>query len=425
MSHNQPAPALRLSDGTALPVGAAADGQTIIRSGNTLIGTGPVLTTRGDMLVRDATTVVRLPIGTSGYVIRSDGTDAVWAALTYPDMPGGSQSITADTTLTTQRAHLISDGSWAITLPTVASWTIGVPTLITYDGATEATIQIVPNAADKVNGSARAALIGKRIAATLTPIAANKFTLTVQAGRLQWLHILLDPTGATGAGPYTVGGTTWTDISTASSSVTSSSGFLFTSKSSSVYTGSASADCALIRSPCSGLVDAWSRPFDPTRHRAWLLVKGSKTTTVGGSSPAWIIGLGGATVSVTPRIAADISGASGVGQYIARDTAARSENLTETTFTSAGWLGFCWDPDTLRIIDGVCSTSPSGSPGSSGGWWPASYSNAERIKVGQDYWSSLWRSANLTDVHLAQTTPTTGSKYTATEFAIIIEEEAA
>ena len=71
MSHNQPAPALRLSDGTALPVGAAADGQTIIRSGNTLIGTGPVLTTQGDILVRDATTVVRLPIGTQeGMTIR-------------------------------------------------------------------------------------------------------------------------------------------------------------------------------------------------------------------------------------------------------------------------------------------------------------------------------------------------------------------
>lgn len=392
----------------------------------------------GDIVVSGSGTVwtldtVTVAKGGTGSTTAADARTALGLAIDsdvqaysayLAGLAGASQSITADTTLTTQRAHLISDGSWAITLPTVASWTIGVPTLITYDGTTEATIEIVPNAADKVNGSTRAALVGTRIVATLTPVAANKFTLTVQSGRLLWLHILLDPTTATGAGPYTVGSTTWTDISTASSSVTSVSGFLFNSKSGSAYTGGASADCALIRSPCSGLVDSWSRPFDPTTQRAWLMVKGSKTTTVGGSTPAWILGIGGSTVSVVPRIAADISGAAGIAQYIARDSAARSIDLTEAAFTSAGWLGFCWDPAALQFVDGICSTSPSGSPGSSGGFWPTSYRNAERIKVGQDYFGSVWRVGNLTDVHIAQTTPTTGSKYTATEFAILIEEVA-
>lgn len=38
------------------------------------------LTTRGDLWVRDASADARLALGTSGYVLTSDGTDAVWAA---------------------------------------------------------------------------------------------------------------------------------------------------------------------------------------------------------------------------------------------------------------------------------------------------------------------------------------------------------
>jgi hypothetical protein len=40
-----------------------------------------MLTTRGDLYVRNATTVVRRALGTSGQLLRSDGTDALWATL--------------------------------------------------------------------------------------------------------------------------------------------------------------------------------------------------------------------------------------------------------------------------------------------------------------------------------------------------------
>lgn len=36
------------------------------------------MTTRGDLITFNATQPVRLPIGTSGYVLSSDGTDASW-----------------------------------------------------------------------------------------------------------------------------------------------------------------------------------------------------------------------------------------------------------------------------------------------------------------------------------------------------------
>lgn len=44
------------------------------------------LTTRGDMLVRDASASVRLPIGTDNQFLRSDGTDVVWETVTTADI---------------------------------------------------------------------------------------------------------------------------------------------------------------------------------------------------------------------------------------------------------------------------------------------------------------------------------------------------
>ena len=41
------------------------------------------LTTRGDILTRDATQRVRLPIGSAGQFLKSDGTDLQWA---YPNV---------------------------------------------------------------------------------------------------------------------------------------------------------------------------------------------------------------------------------------------------------------------------------------------------------------------------------------------------
>lgn len=52
-----------------------------------LIHDVPFLTTRGDLLYYGASGIQRLAVGTSGQVLRSDGTDAVWAALVAGDYP--------------------------------------------------------------------------------------------------------------------------------------------------------------------------------------------------------------------------------------------------------------------------------------------------------------------------------------------------
>ena len=48
------------------------------------LGAADTLTTRGDLLTRDASGYTRLAIGTSGYVLTSNGTDAAWVASITP-----------------------------------------------------------------------------------------------------------------------------------------------------------------------------------------------------------------------------------------------------------------------------------------------------------------------------------------------------
>ena len=48
------------------------------------LGAADSLTTRGDLLTRDASGYKRLPVGTSGYVLGSNGTDPVWVAPVIP-----------------------------------------------------------------------------------------------------------------------------------------------------------------------------------------------------------------------------------------------------------------------------------------------------------------------------------------------------
>ena len=64
---------------TCYPVFTATDAD----EANTLAST---MTTRGDLLTMGSgPTVARIPIGTNGYVLTSDGTDAAWAAVAAED----------------------------------------------------------------------------------------------------------------------------------------------------------------------------------------------------------------------------------------------------------------------------------------------------------------------------------------------------
>jgi len=76
---------------------ASSDGNTYGRKDGVWVATGGVgltdpMTTRGDVIVRDATnTTDRLPIGTNGQVLSSDGTDISWTTL-----PGGGDLLSTN-----------------------------------------------------------------------------------------------------------------------------------------------------------------------------------------------------------------------------------------------------------------------------------------------------------------------------------------
>ena len=55
-----------------------ANGGTNASTANTAFANLSPMTTRGDMITRNATVPIRLPIGSAGYVLSTDGTDASW-----------------------------------------------------------------------------------------------------------------------------------------------------------------------------------------------------------------------------------------------------------------------------------------------------------------------------------------------------------
>jgi hypothetical protein len=72
---------------TCYPVFTASDAD----EANTLVST---MTTRGDLLTMGAgPTVGRIAIGTSAYVLTSDGTDAAWAELPASGVTGDSDQL--------------------------------------------------------------------------------------------------------------------------------------------------------------------------------------------------------------------------------------------------------------------------------------------------------------------------------------------
>ena len=78
-----------------LPIGNGGTGQaTALPAFNAL----SPLTTRGDLLTRDATDNARVAIGTAGKYIRSDGTDPSWQSITAADITAGTALTKVDDT---------------------------------------------------------------------------------------------------------------------------------------------------------------------------------------------------------------------------------------------------------------------------------------------------------------------------------------
>ena len=85
-SHTHPLSDLKQSGATDGQVATWNAGTSAWIPATAAAGSLP-LTTRGDLLTRDATTNVRLPVGASGTFLRSNGTDPSWQTLADVDMP--------------------------------------------------------------------------------------------------------------------------------------------------------------------------------------------------------------------------------------------------------------------------------------------------------------------------------------------------
>jgi len=101
--------------------------------------TTPVLTTRGDILTRNASAEARLALGTNGQTLQSNGTDVVWADSAAGATGGNNgankifweneQTVTHDYTITAARnagsfGPITINNGVTVTIPNNSNWTI-------------------------------------------------------------------------------------------------------------------------------------------------------------------------------------------------------------------------------------------------------------------------------------------------------------
>ena len=208
---------------------------------------------------------------------------------------------------------------------------------------------------------------------------------------------------------------TWTDTSSATNSVSASSGFVMTSGTiNQAYFGSSQG--AAVSTPLSGFLDAWGRSITP-EDEFWLLCKEVKSVTVASSTPGTSIVLSGSTIGTTPKIGAtnNQSGGTGLSLYASlRVTTTSSTPFpSEPYLTASHWMGFRYLGSENRTDDYMLSASPSGNPGAASGWWPTAYSAVEHFAgLGDAYTGQAWNHTTLNYVRYVQTiNATLGSKF--------------
>lgn len=137
---------------------------------------GVPLTTRGDLLTRDAANNVRLAIGAAARVLRSDGTDPQWAQV----------ALATDVTGQTPIANGGTAGNSAATARTNLGLAIGTD-VQAYTALLAAVAGLTPTAADQLIYSTGVDTLAK---ATLTAFSRSLLTLTTAAAWRNSLEVL-------------------------------------------------------------------------------------------------------------------------------------------------------------------------------------------------------------------------------------------
>ena len=129
-----------------------------------------LLTTKGDLFVRDASTVNRLSVGTDGHILTADSAQALgvkWAAAASAPVGSSYVVISLDGTLTAERNLAITGGLTLTDGGANAAVTLGLPSPFTSGNVLSANgsafVSLTPDAAGLVDKSS-----------TQTGIAGNK-----------------------------------------------------------------------------------------------------------------------------------------------------------------------------------------------------------------------------------------------------------
>lgn len=324
------------------------------------------------------------------------------------------QTFAADGSLGASADYAYVTASCAITLPSVAACVIGHSVQIVVSSTASRSVVLVANAADKIEGASKLNLRGSNVVATITPIAANRWAVSVSKGVAVFTHAVYALTSASGASPWTIGGSVFTDISAGSgNSVAAVSGLEFAATTGGSYYTSSTG--AVVKTPISGLLDGWSRPLR-SDDEFYMLVQSSRTTGSGTNVQTGIV-LAGSTISATPKVGFNMEATAGDLQINLRVSSTTTfEDTTTSHIVASNWLGGRWRGRMKEMVDPIMSTSPSGTPGTD--WWPTDYLNAVSVSNGEGLAGQPLDLSALTDIHMTMV-GAGADKYTMTSMAIL------
>ncbi len=198
-------------------------------------------TTRGDIVIRDASTVVRLPIGASGYVLTSDGTDVSWQPASAGDVAAAIHAATGKTTPVDADEVGVVDSAASNVLKKV-TWANVKATLKTY-------FDTLYQAQD----AELAALAGLTSAADKLPYFTGSGTAAL-ADLSSTARTLLDDT-STSAMRTTLGLAIGTDVQAQDAELAAIAGLTSAADRLPYFTGSGAADLATFTPAGRALVD--------------------------------------------------------------------------------------------------------------------------------------------------------------------------
>lgn len=331
-----------------------------------------------------------------------------------------SHTVTGDETLTEWYETLYVTSAAKITLAAVSAGTIGLPMRVVVRTTAKVTVELITNAADKIEGAARVGCYGDNIDVEVIPVAATKVAVRRYAGIVAWQVAVYDFTAASSTSPWNITNSisgnadAWSDVSSASSSVAASSGLACSPASGASYYGSSAATGGIAAATLSAIEDGNGRALR-SDDAYWFVGKSSVTS---GSTTSTSAHLAVMPATLTGnKLGVVNDSASGTVLHRAYDSATRSLTLTGTATVSAAWTGFHLDGAAQKHRGGFVTTTPTGTPGTD--WWPWTYDSGDGYAPGPPDWGAPWAWSSLTRITVGATASAASRTVTWTSLVIL------